>query len=726
MTSFQYSALPSDRQFRLLQIRHKEAISTAPDGSTTGLKLSLELQTFSLDQAPRYWTLSYTWGPPRCGPNNDEPDAVAQANIDIECNGARMEVGENLHDFLQTVRDRGLFVSSNSVPSALSGTTRVHPEPYSNSSPPEESVDWSEGHRAYLWVDALCINQEDLSERASQVRMMGDIYKLSGRVLVWLGRQSPPLESAWVFENFIPRLMQAAAGEQASQVRKGISRSTINFEDGKIAEVVGADICERWRAAYPGLFLYLARTRWFGRGWTVQEVLLKNMSDITMLCGDGALRFDYFMGLMTMLFLLVRLGSVFELQRTLSQIDPDGPGMWTKPPSPLDTLDTLRKVRRLMYDGAQAPGMTRWQRILKLVLDMGFNNFTDPRDRVYGCLGLMENIVPKADLESIFPDYNFSNAEVMTAFARLLYENIFELEYILCLAGWDSASLTGDMPTWVPDFGRRRRVDRANLIALGVKGGSSGGFNASGLFPLAKAHAQVDGKVLVVTGAHIDTVGEVTNPQKPRLFDAEWFVRYCNRGNVYQKTRQGLPETVLLTLSVNNNGLRRRQGQRSHPGDVAGHVASTAREWYLQVLAFKHSHGLVSDASLVELDKAASIYSDWLPTTAEVRTAAERVLDDDTALTALRENAWDHQVTSFIRDRRLFLTVGDLLCLGPKEAESSDEVWIVRGSRVPIVLRRVGDGLSYQLIGEVYVHGVMYGEALTGLSEQQFTDLKLL
>ena len=38
-----------------------------------------------------------------------------------------------------------------------------------------------------LWVDAICIDQSSISERNQQVRLMGDIYKLSLTVLIWLG-----------------------------------------------------------------------------------------------------------------------------------------------------------------------------------------------------------------------------------------------------------------------------------------------------------------------------------------------------------------------------------------------------------------------------------------------------------------------------------------------------------------------------------------------------------
>ena len=39
----------------------------------------------------------------------------------------------------------------------------------------------------YLWVDAVCINQNDSTEKSRQVAMMSIIYKSARRVICWLG-----------------------------------------------------------------------------------------------------------------------------------------------------------------------------------------------------------------------------------------------------------------------------------------------------------------------------------------------------------------------------------------------------------------------------------------------------------------------------------------------------------------------------------------------------------
>src|SRR5580700_5121291 len=41
-----------------------------------------------------------------------------------------------------------------------------------------------------LWVDAICINQENITERNSQVQLMKSIYEKASRVLVWLGEEA--------------------------------------------------------------------------------------------------------------------------------------------------------------------------------------------------------------------------------------------------------------------------------------------------------------------------------------------------------------------------------------------------------------------------------------------------------------------------------------------------------------------------------------------------------
>jgi hypothetical protein len=50
--------------------------------------------------------------------------------------------------------------------------------------------------RFKLWVDALCINQENFEERARQIKMMRDIYGSAWSVVAWLGEESRQSDAA--------------------------------------------------------------------------------------------------------------------------------------------------------------------------------------------------------------------------------------------------------------------------------------------------------------------------------------------------------------------------------------------------------------------------------------------------------------------------------------------------------------------------------------------------
>jgi hypothetical protein len=72
--------------------------------------------------------------------------------------------------------------------------------------------------------------------------------------------------------------------------------------------------------------------------------------------------------------------------------------------------------------------------------------------------------------------------------------------------------------------------------------------------------------------------------------------------------------------------------------------------------------------------------------------------------------------------RRMLVCQKGYIGLGPKHTEVGDVVYVVRGSRVPYILRPVeheNRSDTFKFIGECYVHGIMNGEAIHGYSEDQ-------
>ncbi len=41
----------------------------------------------------------------------------------------------------------------------------------------------------YVWIDKYCINQDDGEEKASQVKLMKQIYSFAHETIIWLGAQ---------------------------------------------------------------------------------------------------------------------------------------------------------------------------------------------------------------------------------------------------------------------------------------------------------------------------------------------------------------------------------------------------------------------------------------------------------------------------------------------------------------------------------------------------------
>lgn len=100
-----------------------------------------------------YFALSYTWGDP-------------ERKSTIVLDGHEVKVTQNLENALRSLRECPVI--------------------------PEKTL---------LWVDALCINQMDKDERASEVQRMRSIYVSAIDTIVYLGSGDPPTEAGIGFIN---------------------------------------------------------------------------------------------------------------------------------------------------------------------------------------------------------------------------------------------------------------------------------------------------------------------------------------------------------------------------------------------------------------------------------------------------------------------------------------------------------------------------------------------
>jgi hypothetical protein len=170
---------PSKRQIRLLHIPFREipkeiarsagipkkymlplvGLQDARDDDTD---IVAHMKVVSLDDAPKYLALSYVWN--YTSPRLQSTPSTGYISLGGRLGNRSIRTGlpltpnlESAIRHLRIVRDQaayGLFCET--------------------------------GHLV-LWVDALCINQNDDAEREWQVQLMGDIYSKAAAVFSWLG-----------------------------------------------------------------------------------------------------------------------------------------------------------------------------------------------------------------------------------------------------------------------------------------------------------------------------------------------------------------------------------------------------------------------------------------------------------------------------------------------------------------------------------------------------------
>ncbi|KAK0708678.1 heterokaryon incompatibility protein-domain-containing protein, partial [Lasiosphaeris hirsuta] len=125
------------------------------------------------------------------------------------------------------------------------------------------------------WIDTICIDQSNLEERSGQVAVMGDIFKLATRVVVWLGPEDDTSNTACELLAAVSE-EGASSGQPCTVKPKPGSKSTA--EQLHRSNWYLFDSCQS-EAVYA-----LLHRPWFKRVWILQEIGLASPTTI-IICG---------------------------------------------------------------------------------------------------------------------------------------------------------------------------------------------------------------------------------------------------------------------------------------------------------------------------------------------------------------------------------------------------------------------------------------------------------
>jgi hypothetical protein len=130
-----------------------------------------------------------------------------------------------------------------------------------------------------IWADAICINQYDVEERNHQVTLMRHIYHQASRVVVWLGRdRGENLHLAARAMNFIyQRSLDYAESQNLSMAD---CNSFGHIESVKVAE--NGSLYDAFDDNTWSSISFFFKRQWFERIWCVQEIILARQGVIVL------------------------------------------------------------------------------------------------------------------------------------------------------------------------------------------------------------------------------------------------------------------------------------------------------------------------------------------------------------------------------------------------------------------------------------------------------------
>jgi hypothetical protein len=602
------------------------------------VSIHCELFAARLEDKPKYSALSYTWG--------DAADKVP-----IYVNNAEFPVTRNLRVALEHLRND------------------------------DENIT--------LWIDALCINQDNAMEKSEQVQQMKHIYKNAINTIVWLGPAENDSDRVILEFNRVGEYMlHHGIYDLVIKMANIPGEQKENFHqlETKVKESF-AGLFKDALQNLPDTLLFtssaqelLSRPYW-ERIWILQEFVVS--SEVQIRCGKSKISFEYFHG--SIFYLpMVSLHIVQKLEHQLS-----GLAEQCSTPDEIESIDPLLKSQffalagmkfnysafplfgmRLLYRLAPKANLTLTSLLSKAHISSKAKS-SNEKDHIFALLGMA------SDTHGIKPDYDQSES-CPTIYTRAASAIIASGEVDLLSFSQNQAK-PPDVPTWVPDW-------RAEILRPCGRLPWETSFSASGnrSFKKASGLENICENEMKLCGCQIDVIETLKAPWK-----------LGPGGCTSDKIGIGRYLMDIFELCVMSNGKFKETG-----ADIYANTSNRGEAHIRIPIADQEQYGPGFKRRATQ-----DCHQGHAEVVEELRRLRSRKRVE--GYTAVKTSYYN--MMGWQRYRKPFLSVQGYVGLAPAHVEKGDLIVIFFGGKFPYIIRRNNDG-RFAFIGEAYVHGIMYGE----------------
>ncbi|KAI1284415.1 hypothetical protein F5Y07DRAFT_346435, partial [Xylaria sp. FL0933] len=552
---------------------------------------------------------------------------------------------------------------------------------------------------------------------------MADIFRKASCTIVYLGPEIKGVtERAYA-------MLDELAGEAVARGHEVSQDLTLSLLDGKLIE---SPLYHRYRG--DDTVTHLAGSTWWSRAWTIQEILLASQAigvtgTHTMEWNRLCLGAEY--GLTIGIWIPVLLGMMID-----------------KSVVPFLSFHALRQKRRQQYgilSVSKLPVVCPAQEMLELLFYCRFRDAKEPRDKIYSLLGLQSAGQDYSMALGIEPDYSAPLDQVYINAARQIILRCDNLDVLgTCLTKNSSA-----LPSWVTDWsdtspaprplmhdflGRRRTTHATSHSKLSV----------------SFSHDE-HGQTLIVSGHEVTTITDmapalhrlhIQNPDLPPFHKGEPLLKRLSKillvirriPEFYLQVTAVVPQVgtfsdweAFACASPASNpgpGLQPRdEGDKDNDKKVSARGHDSLSVYWRTICAGAQVPG----GGLAE---TAELFYSWRTALWPIMTLHRWHLDGVLRTVSFLwyiKRTWSgfnqfSRLLEMVYERRLGRAENGFLLLLPVGAEAGDKIFLVKGGRVPLVLRPQGKSSSFRFVGEAYVEGIMNGEIFR---KEDCIDLKI-